>query len=1216
MRLLGFLLIFALLIAYLLINATEWVNTPLVRDIIVGRILRPFWATADLGRSEVELKNGTAKIYSAAVYDTEGRLIAKAPYARIHFHLFNLFWREVKLEEIEIDHGDVHLWTDADGVFIWKRFKKPPKPNRITTSRAGMIIAHEGTFTYDYYPVHRPIHLRIEGVNGTAKFNDKTPYIEATARSMLLQFPGFDHYFYDIVVKGRMEEDYAEVYSLDANFLDMPIKVRGRLDGLKSKNPRLNCSLEVTSTIGKALKYFNYNDNPPGPFTLTAKVTGRTDDYQVAGHFSSQWGIVEGQRYDDASADFVYHSNDKNIRLTRYKFKMYGAQIAGSGWYNIDTRRFSGSGAIQYKNHLFNYDVAGIVNTRNGIITLKKLDLRTPYAKLFSNGTWATKTGLLYFHWTLDIYDMRRELPEWGLDDIGGSIKLTGTLSGPLKDPYVTSMGTGRSLEWWEFKLGDGPVSLDLENGQVTLKAGPSREGTSFYGELQFPFIEDGRLTDLDTVQVVYKYEIDNMVFDNEFFGTDLFFRASGYIEGGGTFSNLSGKGHTRLTDVKAWGQSIEYIEADVAMDEVGMSFSNAVIKLPGGDAGAGHLSFDWDLNYTFEITTDRLNLSSLNAISKSGRPVNGVAQANIRGKANFRDPKFNGEFILQSVTYETLVLQGSQFTFEMTGSVVRLRGRQDWGLDIDGEYNFSTGAFKDFVISFERFNVAPITEWKCVGDLSGYLTGSVTLNGGEAGWDGVDYHFYLTELDIVYHDIKIWNSGPVISEIGPQGGDQNVPLISDYGWVNIMGKISPRSEWDLSIMADFDLSAIPKFVDKVRESSGRVHLNMTAVGPSDEIVTAGQFTIDNGAMRFRNYSAEFTGITALIEFTPRFFDVKYIKGNIADEGNFFASGKIYTENFEILSVDIALKADKIPLRSPNTYKASISPNLTLQGPPQALALKGRIAIDEGLYIKDVRIERQVIEVTRETAPPPKLPEWLNNLVMDIEIVNEGNFLINNNLTETPLRINLNVRGKINEPEVDGAIEAIGGKIYYSGTVFNIVRGRFDFADPLKIDPAVDVFANTIIREYEIRLYVIGNLSHMELKLESSPALDDQNILALITFQKTVEELTQGQQQDLINLSLFFSRDVSRAVGGPLENYTGIDIFTVEAREASPGARVTVGKRLSKRIEVQYSTEMGGEAPLQETRLIYKITDNIWLQGSQTSMGVYSFKLNFHFVIE
>jgi hypothetical protein len=303
-------------------------------------------------------------------------------------------------------------------------------------------------------------------------------------------------------------------------------------------------------------------------------------------------------------------------------------------------------------------------------------------------------------------------------------------------------------------------------------------------------------------------------------------------------------------------------------------------------------------------------------------------------------------------------------------------------------------------------------------------------------------------------------------------------------------------------------------------------------------------------------------------------------------------------------------------LQSPGSYKALVSPALTLRGTEDDLTLNGEVIVDEARYTKDVHIEKQFVAIKRETAPRYKIPEWIKNLHVAVSITDKGDVLIKNNLAEVPVKINLNVTGTPPSPVVEGALEGLGGKIFYGGTPFDLIRGNVDFANPLEIDPLVDVFAQTTIREYEIRLYLKGLLSHMELHLESSPALDDQNILSLMTFHKTVEELSQQENQTLLNLPLLFSQNVSKSIGRPLEESTGLDILTIEARENSPGTRVTVGKRLSKHVEVEYSSEMGGELPVQETRAIYKLTDNIWLQGTQDNNGVYSFKLNFHFLIK
>ncbi len=1217
LRLLVLLGILFLSLGYFFANINQWANTPMVKEALLDLAMRRFWGEINAGRAEIIFGDTTVKGWNVEARDRCGRLIARSPYVEVKFNLLALLWWRLKFARTELREPYVHMWTDPDGVFIWKKFKKPPKVDKHFYTRADKVMTSDAEFKYDYYPEHRPVHVHLEGINGSAHFVEKTAFPKADIDSLRLEFPGFDHYFRDIRVDGIIDKVFTQVNELHAYFLDIPIEVSGRLDGIKTKNPRMRFDVSGAGKIGDLLRYFDYRENPPGQFKLEARVTGRTDNYKVGGRFRSDWGVVEEQRYENLDADFSYHRSDDTVRVKDFSVDMYGAHITGKGNYVIGTGEFSATGTIELPNRTLSYRTEGVVDTGAGEITFRVLDFWTRYANLTSSGSWATKTGNLKFDWRLGISRMESELPYWGFEDIGGSLNLHGNIGGNLESLKARASGGVRNLTYLRAYLGDGPVEARLENGTLYSTVASAGGDTGFSFDSQVRLLRAGNPLSSSEMNVSMDIEMAGVRLTREVFDTDFTGAVGGELELSGTPSRLHGGGEMRMKEAKAWGQDIELIEAEVKYDPEGISFENASLRLPSGDTGRGRFRMEWNLDYELELAAEGLHLQSLNMVTESGHPVTGVVNARLSGRANFDRPVVSGEVDFTTLNYEKLELESADMSFVLKDDIVAINATQPWGITVDGSYNMVTGNFRDFKVEFDDMDILPLCRWKCLTETEGHITGHLILNGGEAGWEDVDYHLLLTDLMIQYRGEKIHNTLPVRVEIGPHGGNQEIHLLTADSMLDLTGALSETGVWDLDVSADVDLALLSNFIPEIRSSEGRMVASGRAVGPVEEMKFDGELNVVEGSMRLRNYYADFKEIyMQVVSDSPGIVEIETLRGKLDEEGSFELSGDLYHRGTEVTGMDLSLNARKVPFQSRGMYKIVVSPELKLTGTPEEPTLSGQIRIVDGRYTKDVRIERQFIEVKRETAPTKDVPGWVKNLKMNVRVVDEGNFEINNNLAQVPVRTDVLITDTLSNPVLDGEVEGLGGNIFYGGTKFDLARGRIDFSNPIEIDPLVDVMARTTIREYEIRLYLEGELSHMELRLESTPALDDQNILALITFRKTVEELSRDEYQALAALPLFFSKDVSRAVGGPLENYTGLDIFTVEAREEEAGARVTVGKKLSKRIEMEYSSEMGGEDRVQETRLIYKITDNVWLQGSQDSEGIYSFRLNFHFTVK
>jgi len=1211
--LLGMLCISA---GYFAANINKWVNTPMIKNTLLDLAMNRFWGNINAGMVEIELGESTIKGRNVEVRDRWKRLIAEAPYAEIKFDLPALFWWRLKLARIEMRRPYVHMWTDPDGVYLWKKFKKPPKKVKRFHTRAGKVTVTDAEFEYDYYPQPRPVHVHLKGIDGSADFTEKTAFTKAAIDSLHLEFPGFDHYFRDITTEGIIDEAFVEVKRLRARFLDIPIGISGRLDGLKTKNPRMRFKVGAAGKIGDLLRYFDYEKNPPGVFSLEARVTGRTDKYEVAGHFSSEWGIVEEQRYDNLEADFDYHRSDDTVRLKNFSIDMYGAHVTGKGGYVIGTGEFFAAGVIKLPNRTLSYRTEGVVDTDTGEITFRTLDFRTPYADIVSSGRWGTRTGELEFDWKLKVSMMEQELPHWGFEYIGGALELRGDIRGKPDDLGAEAAGEVCGLTYLRAHLGDGPVRARLDGGTMYLTVASAGGDTDFDFDSGIRLFRGGELLPSPKMEVFMDIGMSGVELTQEVFDTDFTGILSGQLALSGTPSRLSGGGRMKLVKGKAWGQDIESIRAEVAYDHEGISFHDATVVFPGGDTGRGGFSMKWNLDYDLQLVANGLHLQSLNMVTESGHPVNGVINAKLGGHANFNRPVVSGEVEFLELGYEKLDLESADMSFVLKGDVVTINASQPWGIRADGSYNVVTGDFMDFKIQLDNVDILPFCQWKCLADTEGRVTGRLALNGGAEGWEYVDYHLFLTDLRLEYREEKIRNTLPVRVEIGPHGGKQDIHLLAADSSFDLAGTLSETGAWDLDVSADLDLALLSDFIPQIRSSGGRLVADGRAVGPGVDMNFYGSINLSDGSLKLREYHADFKDVfMQVVSEESEVIEIKSLRGRIGEKGSFDISGDLYHRGTELTGMELALNAQEIPFQSRGTYKIVVSPELKLTGTPREPTLSGQITVVDGRYKKEVRIERQFIEVKRETAPTRQVPGWAKNLKMNVRVVDEGNFEIDNNLAQIHLKTDLLITGTLSDPVLDGEIEGVGGSIIYGGTRFELVRGRIDFSNPVEIDPLVDVLARTTIREYEVRLYLQGALSHMELRLESTPALDDQNILSLITFRKTLEELSRNEYQALATLPLFFSKGVGRAVGKPLDDYTGLDIFTVEAREESPGAKVIVGKKLSKRMELRYSSEMGGADPVQETRLTYKITDNLWLQGSQDSDGIYGFRLNFHFTI-
>jgi autotransporter translocation and assembly factor TamB len=191
--------------------------------------------------------------------------------------------------------------------------------------------------------------------------------------------------------------------------------------------------------------------------------------------------------------------------------------------------------------------------------------------------------------------------------------------------------------------------------------------------------------------------------------------------------------------------------------------------------------------------------------------------------------------------------------------------------------------------------------------------------------------------------------------------------------------------------------------------------------------------------------------------------------------------------------------------------------------------------------------------------------------------------------------------------------------VWFEGRRYIVSRGTVDFLNPTKIEPFFDVEAETRVRApgqtYRVTLQATGTTKSFEHALSSDPPLPEVDILSLLLgdVRSTQDaELRALKAPDSVEQNLLFSRSarllaspISTNVQKAVEQTFGLDSvqitpFVVDPNQQSarfsPGARLTIGKRISDRIYLTYSRSLTSATRDQVILLEYDQSDRLsWI---------------------
>jgi len=202
----------------------------------------------------------------------------------------------------------------------------------------------------------------------------------------------------------------------------------------------------------------------------------------------------------------------------------------------------------------------------------------------------------------------------------------------------------------------------------------------------------------------------------------------------------------------------------------------------------------------------------------------------------------------------------------------------------------------------------------------------------------------------------------------------------------------------------------------------------------------------------------------------------------------------------------------------------------------------------------------------------------------------------------------------------------MSGVIFLGGNKFTIISGLLELADPELQDPSVDISAAADIDVYRITANIFGPVNDPQIRLSSIPYLSQPDILNMIALGIS----SDGGGEDALEeqMSAAAGSLPSDIFGKELTSFSGIDLFRAKVlnrdlfrldlfkfkvgEESGAVEKITVGRDITKRLQVKYSIP-AGEEKREIAEADYKLTDYIKLIGSQDDLGTYSLDLNFSF---
>lgn len=434
------------------------------------------------------------------------------------------------------------------------------------------------------------------------------------------------------------------------------------------------------------------------------------------------------------------------------------------------------------------------------------------------------------------------------------------------------------------------------------------------------------------------------------------------------------------------------------------------------------------------------------------------------------------------------------------------------------------------------------------------------------------------------------------------------VPVqILDKGRLTLSANGDIKGDLTAEAAGSLPASIFVPLMDGVNFAEGDILISLHAKGKSLSPDFSGSVEFSNITLGLQALAEPLQKIGGRIVLTPEAVDIRNVTAELGN-GEITLTGKAQLKNGMPDTFKLNLDAGQVSVEVPDTLEMTLDSELTWAGTMDKSTITGRIDIFEGSYYKDVDLSLVSIAAQTTKKSRPKVrepgPDFLKTIGLNIYVTRREAISVDNNLASMTISPNISVRGTAYAPSLDGRTAVDGGTIHFQKAEFEITEGAIDFINPYKIEPEITLIGETTISSYTITLSVTGTPDDLVLKFSSDLDATDADILSLIAFGKTTDEMG-GDTGDGSMSAAAIARLMLDSLSEKIKDTTGLSevSFSMDHQGAETSVHVGLGADLSRRLSVAYGAEFSDGETVHTITTYYKLLEHLLLSSTQDTRG-------------
>ncbi|HTM51883.1 MAG TPA: translocation/assembly module TamB domain-containing protein [Bryobacteraceae bacterium] len=699
----------------------------------------------------------------------------------------------------------------------------------------------------------------------------------------------------------------------------------------------------------------------------------------------------------------------------------------------------------------------------------------------------------------------------------------------------------------------------------------------------------------------------------------------SGRVDG--TLGDPKAAGDVTLTKGVAWDEPFDRVQAK-------LEYSSRAVRVPQITMSAGPAQLSGSASFEpskpfegapefrngraqFSVAGNEMALQRFETLKQRQPGLTGFARVDFEGAANLRatqagkPPEVMLTALKGNVAARDLRLDGRLFgamkaAAQTDGSVLRVKLDSDFlnsNITASGQWRLEPGYPGEGTARFSRISLGKARAWLGAAGESkapafdGSMEGTVTIAGPALDVPAWKASASLSTLE-VYPVEQVSEKAPaerfILRNEGPVQFTMARSIItvsrahftgpsSDF---NVTGTaaIDPKFNLDLRVNGGVNLAILRNLTPDI-ETAGAVTMNASIRGTPEQPSINGRLDVRRGSVHLADINTGLSNANGSILFSGDQATLQDFTGLVGG-GSVSLSGVVGFAGSQ-LTYRVNVNAKDVRVRYPEGVSTSANAELRLLGTTQRSTLSGLVTVLRTGFAPHTDFSSILGKATEPVRTPSARTGPLSGMQFDVRVETAPDISFVSSLAQDiQVEGNLRLQGTPYNPVLLGRLNVTQGEINFFGTKYTIDQGSVTFANPVKLDPVLNVDLETRVQGIDVTLTISGPINKLNITPRSDPPMSYADVLALLatgsapSSEPTLAARQNAPQQGFTHLgpSALIGQVVANPVSSRLQRFFGVSSLKINPRitgvENNPQARVTLEQQVTKDVTFTYITNI------------------------------------------